>query len=67
MSEDKSTRDELPEVMQVDHIQEFLGIGRRQAYEIVHNPPFSVVKVGRLYKISKVSFLKWFDGEVNEK
>lgn len=51
-------REELPEALTSDHVQQILGIGRRQTYELLSNPPFHVVKVGRLYKISK-----WFDGE----
>lgn len=56
-------REELPEALTPEHVQQLLGIGRRQTYELLGNPPFHVVKVGRLYKISKKAFFKWFDGE----
>jgi hypothetical protein len=57
-------RNEIPDTMTPTHIQKVLGIGRRQTYEMVANdPPFHVVKVGKLYKISKKAFFKWFDGE----
>lgn len=59
----KINREDLPEALTSDHVQQILGIGRRQTYELLSNPPFKVVKVGRLYKISKKSFFKWFDGE----
>ncbi|CAM3734621.1 hypothetical protein GCM10009865_14370 [Aeromicrobium ponti] len=56
-------RDQLPEALSPRHIQEILGIGKKQTYEMMENPPFHVVKVGRLYKISKKAFFRWFDGE----
>ncbi|AND39569.1 helix-turn-helix domain-containing protein [Cytobacillus oceanisediminis] len=56
-------REELPEALTPRHIQEILQIGKKQTYEMMENPPFHVVKVGRLYKISKKAFFKWFDGE----
>lgn len=58
-----TTRDNLPEALTPEHIQNLLGIGRRQTYELLSDPPFHVVKVGRLYKISKKAFFNWFDGE----
>ncbi|WP_286231333.1 helix-turn-helix domain-containing protein [Neobacillus mesonae] len=63
MDEKPINREDLPEALTPTHIQKILGIGRRQTYELMENPPFHIVKVGRLYKISKQSFFKWFDGE----
>lgn len=56
-------RDELPEALEPKHIQQILDIGRSQTYELFKNPPFHVVKIGRIYKVSKTTFFKWFDGE----
>lgn len=56
-------RDELPEALAPKHIQQILSIGRKQTYELLANPPFHVVKVGRIYKISKKAFFNWFDGK----
>ncbi|MFW0780096.1 DNA-binding protein [Rossellomorea marisflavi] len=55
------TRDELPEVMAPIHVKSFLGIGKKQTYEMMENPPFRTVRVSRLHKISKVAFFDWFD------
>jgi hypothetical protein len=60
--DNKLTREELPDVMTIKDMRQFLGIGRRQSYEMMENPPFNVVRIGKLYKISKVSFLRWLDG-----
>jgi hypothetical protein len=59
----KLSRKELPEVMSPKHVQDYIGIGKKQTYEMMENPPFHTVRVGRLHKISKVSFLRWLDGE----
>ncbi|UKS67504.1 helix-turn-helix domain-containing protein [Rossellomorea marisflavi] len=48
------------------HVQEVQGIGRRQVYELIGDAPFPVVKVGKLYKVSKKVFLDWLDGKENE-
>jgi hypothetical protein len=56
-------REKLPEALTSDHVQQILGIGRRQTYELLNDPPFHAVKIGKLYKISKKAFFKWFDGE----
>lgn len=56
-------RDELPEVLTTKLVQQILQIGKKQTYEMMENPPFHVVRVGRLYKISKKAFFEWLDGE----
>ncbi|MFB5194263.1 helix-turn-helix domain-containing protein [Neobacillus sp. KR4-4] len=54
---------ELPEVLEVKDIQDFLGIGRSQAYQLVKSNSFHVVTVGRRILIPKDSFKNWFKGE----
>lgn len=53
---------ELPEVLEVKDIQEFLGIGRSQAYKLVKSNLFHAVTVGKRILVPKNSFLKWFEG-----
>ena len=59
-------RDKLPESLSPKHIQQILGIGRRQTYELLSEPPFRVIRLGRKYIIPKHLFFKWFDGETSE-
>ncbi|WP_370295198.1 helix-turn-helix domain-containing protein [Rossellomorea marisflavi] len=61
MNEQRMTREELPEVMTPKDVKSYLGIGRKTVYEMMENPPFHVAKVGKLYKISKKTFLEWLD------
>lgn len=49
-------------VLEVKDIQEYLGIGRRQAYELVKSGQFHSVQVGKKYKIARNVFLDWLIG-----
>lgn len=52
-----------PEVLNVEDIQAILGIGRRQAYELVSSGQFHTVRVGKRIKIFKAVFIRWLQGE----
>jgi excisionase family DNA binding protein len=52
-----------PNVLDVSHVQAILGIGRRQAYELVNSGQFHIVRVGRRIKISKNIFFEWLNGK----
>lgn len=54
---------EYPAVMDVNHIQKILGIGRRQAYELVNSKQFHVVRIGKRIKVSRTVFFGWLEGE----
>jgi hypothetical protein len=55
---------DYPEVLNPKDIQEVLGIGRRQTYELLNQipPPFHIIRVGRSIKVSKVAFENWLIG-----
>lgn len=53
-----------PEILNVKDIQEILGIGRKQAYELIESKTFHSVRVGRSIKILKEVFLDWLYGPV---
>ena len=55
------TREELPEVMEVKDIQQFLKLSRNTAYDLIKRKEFPTLKIGRLLRIRKESFLEWFD------
>lgn len=65
MSEKKQrlTRDELPEVIEPIHVQQFLDISRSNSYKLMGSGQFHVVRIGQLYKAPKEAFLKWWMGE----
>lgn len=49
-------------------VQRLLGIGRSSAYAFLErvyqqeNPPFRVLKVGKLFRVPKHSFDEWLNG-----
>jgi excisionase family DNA binding protein len=51
-----------PDVLNVADIQQILGIGRRQAYELVNSGQFHVVRVGKSIRILKEVFFNWLNG-----
>jgi hypothetical protein len=53
---------ELPEILDVSHIQRYLGVGRVQAYQLCDGKSFHVVKVGRRIKIARQVFENWLKG-----
>jgi predicted DNA-binding transcriptional regulator AlpA len=55
--------DEYPDVLNVDDVQEILGIGRRQAYELVASQQFHSVRIGKRIKILKFVFVNWLNGD----
>jgi hypothetical protein len=57
----------MPEVLDVVHIQEFLSIGRKQAYDLANSGQFHVVRIGNRIKISKQVFSLWWHGELISK
>jgi hypothetical protein len=55
--------DSYPDVLNVEHIQEILGIGRTQAYQLVASHEFHTVRIGKRIKIFKDVFIRWLTGQ----
>lgn len=53
------TFEDLPLTLDVSDIQEIMGIGRKQAYELVNSNKFPVVRLKRRIKVSKDVFIEW--------
>jgi excisionase family DNA binding protein len=53
---------DYPDILNVSEIQELLGIGRKQAYELVHSGEFNVTRIGTRIKVSKKILLNWIEG-----
>jgi predicted DNA-binding transcriptional regulator AlpA len=54
---------EYPDILNVHHIQEILGIGRSQAYQLVASNQFHTVRVGKRIIILKAIFIRWLNGD----
>ena len=46
-------------------LQQILGISRPTVYELLKEKKFSWVQIGTKYRISKSSFDKWLDQNMN--
>lgn len=57
------TIEDLPPVLNAADIQRFLNISKTKSYELMKSEQFHVVKIGRLYRVSKESFVNWFLGQ----
>lgn len=51
--------DALPNFLTVYDVRDFLGIGQRQAYEMVRSEGFPKKAIGNSYRIPKKEFLDW--------
>ncbi|WP_456265314.1 MULTISPECIES: helix-turn-helix domain-containing protein [unclassified Bacillus (in: firmicutes)] len=49
-------------VLEVKDIQNFMGIGKRQAYDLVKKGFFPAHKIGTVYPIPAKAFFNWFNG-----
>lgn len=54
---------DYPITLDAKIIQEILGLGRRQIYELLNNPPFNVLRIGRLIKVNRDVFFEWHTGQ----
>ncbi|WP_042126770.1 helix-turn-helix domain-containing protein [Paenibacillus sp. FSL R5-0345] len=53
------TPSDYPSVLTAKEIQQILGIGERQTYELLNSAQIHIVRVGKMIKVSKDIFLKW--------
>jgi excisionase family DNA binding protein len=52
---------QLPPILTVADIRAYLGVSRQTAYEIVNRNDFPKVRFGKLIRISRDTFLRWFE------
>jgi len=51
--------DKFPYVLNAQHVQEILDIGKEKAYELMDSKGFPVLKVGRHKKVLRNKFFQW--------
>lgn len=52
--------------MNVADLQQALGIGRAQAYELVNRADFPTIRLGRKILIPRDAFLRWLDKQTEQ-
>ena len=50
---------ELPELMTVKELREYLHIGKDKAYELVKGKSFPSIRIGGRYYVLKPEFIEW--------
>ncbi|GIP08152.1 hypothetical protein J1TS5_03220 [Paenibacillus macerans] len=62
-----TNKEALPLVLVPSDIQNILGIGRRQTYELLKSPPFPVQRLGgkKMIKVPRDPFFRWLESENN--
>jgi len=56
---------ELPVVLAMGQVQEFLGLSRPKTYELAHTAGFPVVKFGRAIRVPRDRLLAWLNAQAN--
>ncbi|NCB43155.1 MAG: DNA-binding protein [Clostridia bacterium] len=50
---------QLPELMTINELQSYLGIGKDKAYALVKSKSFPAMKIGGRYYVAKTDFVVW--------
>lgn len=50
----------------IKDIQEYLGIGKNNAYKLIKLPNFPVIKIGKKYIVPKDAFEEWLSKNLNK-
>lgn len=59
----QKTLAELPDVMQVEDVMDFLQIGRNTMYQMLRSGQFPSIRIGRQYRIPKKLLMSFLDKE----
>jgi len=55
----------MSDLMTVDDLREYLRVGRNKAYEVLKDPCFPKVKIGRGYRTRKCWVDEWLDNSAS--
>lgn len=50
---------ELPELMTVKEVQQYLRISEKSAYQLLKSKGFPCIKIGGTYRVDKAKLIKW--------
>ena len=59
--------DELPMVLNVHEVSDFIGLGLSQVYELIKRIDFPAFRIGNRIFIPRDKFLAWIDTQTEEK
>lgn len=58
--------DELPPVLTVSEVAQYLRISRTMAYELTKHKDFPAVRVGRAVRVPRDNFLRWIERHIGK-
>ena len=62
MKESKySSYEELPLMLNAEHVKDVLGISISSAYELMHEKDFPAIRIGNRLVVPKEKFISWID------
>lgn len=50
---------EYPDVLNVEQVSDVLGVSKKTVYKLIHDGALSSLKVGREFRIPKVTLMKY--------
>lgn len=53
-------------ILTVTDVQQALGCGKRQAYELANRADFPTIRIGRKIVIPRDAFLRWLDKQTEQ-
>ena len=56
-----NSRDQLPLVMNAEHVAKFLGVSRAGSYQLFHRADFPCVKIGKRMVVEREKLFAWID------
>jgi excisionase family DNA binding protein len=54
-------KEKYPIVMTAKHVSEILGCSLRIAYEVMEQPDFPLIRIGRHKKVNREAFFRWLE------
>jgi excisionase family DNA binding protein len=55
--------DDLPAILNMDQVQQFLGISRPKAYELANMAGFPAIRIGRAIRVPREALTKWLESQ----
>ena len=59
--------EELPMILNVQEVSDFIGLGMSQTYDLIRRIDFPAFKIGNRIFVPKEKFLAWIDNQSAEK